>query len=105
MLLLGKIASLGKLVGHPINMVDSWTALSAVFIVGVDAGGPPVMIYGWIGVCMATMIVALSMAEMCARWPVAGGQYSWVALIAPPAISRQMSYITGWFMLMGKSGF
>ncbi|CRG86998.1 putative quinate permease [Talaromyces islandicus] len=92
------------MVGFSFNVVtwfDSWTALSAVFIVGVNAGGPPVMIYGWIGVCMATMLVALSMAEMCARWPLAGGQYSWVALMAPSTISRQMSYITGWFMLMG----
>lgn len=86
-------------------MFDSWSALSAVFIVGVTAGGPPVMIYGWIGVCLVTMIVALSMAEMCARWPLAGGQYSWVALMAPSRISRQMSYITGWFMLMGKCHF
>ncbi|GAB1212329.1 hypothetical protein ATERTT37_001467 [Aspergillus terreus] len=72
-----------------------------VFIVGVNAGGPPVMIYGWIGVCTVTMAIALSMAEMCSRWPVAGGQYSWVALLAPPRVSRQMSYITGWFMLTG----
>lgn len=45
------------------------------------------------------------MAEMCSRWPVAGGQYSWVALMAPKKIAREMSYVTGWFMLMGKSTY
>lgn len=59
------------------------------------------MIFGWIGVCVCTATVALAMAEMCSRWPVAGGQYSWVALLAPGRIARLMSYVTGWFMLMG----
>ncbi|KAJ5592250.1 hypothetical protein N7537_009154 [Penicillium hordei] len=78
-----------------------WTALSGVFIIGIQAGGPPVMIFGWISVCMFTMLIALAMAEMCSRWPVAGGQYSWVAMLAPTRVSRQLSYITGWFMLTG----
>lgn len=60
------------------------------------------MLFGWLGVCVITFAVALSMAEWCSRWPVAGGQYSWVFLLAPPKIAREMSYITGWFMLMGK---
>ncbi|KAJ5496876.1 hypothetical protein N7463_008863 [Penicillium fimorum] len=89
------------MVGFSFSIVTCWTALSGVFIIGVEAGGPPVMIFGWIGVCIITMLIALAMAEMCARWPVAGGQYSWVALLAPPKVSRQLSYITGWFMLTG----
>ena len=41
------------------------------------------------------------MAEMCSAYPVAGGQYSWVAIIAPPRIARGMSWITGWFLIVG----
>ncbi|KAL3473446.1 amino acid/polyamine transporter I [Aspergillus californicus] len=93
--------SLLDMVGFSFSIVTCWTALSGVFIVGVTAGGPPVMVLGWLGVCVVTLTVALSMAEMCSRWPVAGGQYSWVALLAPPKIARQLSYITGWFMLTG----
>ncbi|KAF9890903.1 hypothetical protein FE257_005479 [Aspergillus nanangensis] len=93
--------SLLDMIGFSFSIVTCWTALSGVFIVGVNAGGPPVMIFGWIGVCVVTMAIALSMAEMCSKWPVAGGQYSWVALLAPPRISRPLSYITGWFMLTG----
>lgn len=55
----------------------------------------PVIVYGWIGVCVFTMFVALALAELCSRWPVAGGQYSWVAVLAPPRVSRQLSYVTG----------
>ncbi|KAJ5753614.1 uncharacterized protein N7511_007767 [Penicillium nucicola] len=68
------------MVGFSFSIVTCWTALSGVFIIGVEAG---------------------AMAEMCSRWPVAGGQYSWVAMLAPPRVSRQLSYITGWFMLIG----
>ncbi|OGE53836.1 hypothetical protein PENARI_c007G11551 [Penicillium arizonense] len=93
--------SLFDMVGFSFSIVTCWTALSGVFIIGVEAGGPPVMIFGWIGVCVFTVFIALAMAEMCSRWPVAGGQYSWVAMLAPPRVSRQLSYITGWFMLTG----
>ncbi|KAJ5881640.1 uncharacterized protein N7529_000312 [Penicillium soppii] len=89
------------MVGFSFSIVTCWTALSGVFIIGVEAGGPPVMIFGWIGVCAFTVLIALAMAEMCSQWPVSGGQYSWVAMLAPPRVSRQMSYVTGWFMLAG----
>ncbi|CAI7615691.1 unnamed protein product [Penicillium glandicola] len=92
------------MVGFSFSIVTCWTALSGVFIIGIQAGGPPVMIFGWIGVCIFTVFIALAMAEMCSRWPVAGGQYSWVAMLAPPRVSRQLSYITGWFMLTGIIG-
>jgi choline transport protein len=38
---------------------------------------------------------------MCSAYPVAGGQYSWVAILAPPKVARAMSYVTGWFMCTG----
>ncbi|RAH61606.1 GABA permease [Aspergillus piperis CBS 112811] len=89
------------MIGFSFSVVTSWTALSGVFIVGVTSGGPPVMVFSFIGVSLLTLAVAIPMAEMCSMYPVAGGQYSWVAALAPPKISRQLSYITGWFMLIG----
>ena len=89
------------MIGFSFSIVTSWTALGGVLIVGVESGGPPVMIWSWIGVCVFSLAVAYSMAEMCSAYPVAGGQYTWVAVIAPPKIARGMSWITGWFMLVG----
>ncbi|OKL62013.1 hypothetical protein UA08_02705 [Talaromyces atroroseus] len=89
------------MLGFSFSIVTCWTALSGSLIIGVSSGGPPVILYGWIGTCVFTLAVACAFAEMCSRWPVAGGQYSWVALMAPKKISREMSYVTGWFMLMG----
>lgn len=53
------------MVGFSFSIVTSWTALSGVLIIGVETGGPPVMIWGWLAVCLFTLSVAYSMAEMC----------------------------------------
>ena len=89
------------MIGFSFSIVTSWTALGGVLIVGVESGGPPVMIYSWIGISIFALAVAYSMAEMCSAYPLAGGQYSWVAVLAPPKIARGMSWLTGWFMITG----
>lgn len=63
------------------------------------------MVFSFIGVSLLTMAVAIPMAEMCSMYPVAGGQYSWVAALAPPKIARGLSYVTGWFMNIGAFCF
>src|ERR1043165_5341584 len=83
------------MVGFSFSIVTSWTALSGVLIIGVESGGPPVMIWGWLAVCLATLTVAYSMAEMCSAYPLAGGQYSWVAILAPQRWARGFSYVCG----------
>ena len=89
------------MIGFSFSIVTSWTALSGVLLIGVTSGGPPVMIWSWVGICIVSLIVAYSMAEMCSAYPVAGGQYSWVAVLAPKKYARGMSYLCGWFMLIG----
>ncbi|KAJ4374776.1 hypothetical protein N0V83_001852 [Neocucurbitaria cava] len=89
------------IVGFSFSIVTCWTALSGVLIIGVESGGPPVMIWGWVAVCLVTLAVAYSMAEMCSAYPTAGGQYSWVAILAPTRWAKGLSYLCGWFMLIG----
>ncbi len=50
------------------------------------------MIYSWIAISIVSLAVAYSMAEICSAYPVAGGQYSWVAVLAPPGIARAASW-------------
>lgn len=88
-------------IGFSFSVVSCWSALGGVLIIGVQCGGPSVMIYSWIGVCLFSLAVAYSMAEMCSAYPLAGGQYTWVAHVAPPRIARGLSWVTGWFMLTG----
>ncbi|KAH8120080.1 amino acid transporter [Phellopilus nigrolimitatus] len=93
--------SLLGMIGFSFSIVTSWTALGGVLITGVNAGGPAVMIYSWIAISLVSLAVAYSMAEICSALPVAGGQYSWVAALAPPTIARGASWVTGWLMITG----
>ncbi|KAF3009397.1 hypothetical protein E8E14_009329 [Neopestalotiopsis sp. 37M] len=93
--------SLIGVIGFSFSIVTCWTALAGTMTVGIEAGGPPVMVWSWIAVSICAAAVALSFAECCAQYPVAGGQYSWVAAIAPKRFARGMSWVTGWFMLIG----
>ncbi|XDG06829.1 hypothetical protein ABKA04_006444 [Annulohypoxylon sp. FPYF3050] len=93
--------SLLGMIGFSFSIVTCWSALGGTLIVGIVSGGPQVMIYAWIGVSLFSLAVAFSFAEMCSAYPVAGGQYSWVAVLAPSRWARGMSWVTGWFMLVG----
>jgi amino acid transporter len=106
--------SLLGMVSFSYSIVTSWSALSGVLAIGVVSGGPPVMIWGWLCLCLLSLPVAYSMAEMCSaygqlisllatsanylRYPIAGGQYSWVAILAPTRWARPMSYLCGWLV-------
>ncbi|KAI0150165.1 putative GABA permease [Xylariaceae sp. FL1272] len=96
--------SLLGMIGFSFSIVTCWTALSGTFTVGISSGGPPVMVWSWIGVTVAALAVALSFAEFCTIFPLSGGQYSWVAALAPPSWARGLSWVTGWFMLIGLVG-
>ncbi|KAK5083191.1 hypothetical protein LTR05_007075 [Lithohypha guttulata] len=99
-----KLADLGYeqgMLGFSFSIVTCWTALAGVLIVGITSGGPPVMVWSWIAISICSLFVAYSFAEMCSAYPIAGGQYSWVAILAPKSIARSMSYVTGWFMITG----
>ena len=89
------------MLGFAFSIVTSWTALGGVLVVGIESGGPPVMIWSWLAICVLSLAVAGSMAEICSAYPVAGGQYSWVMILAPRSVARGMSFVTGWFMLTG----
>lgn len=88
--------SLFGIVAFSFSIVTSWTALAGVMIVGVQSGGPPVIVWSWVAICLLSLSVAYSMAEMASAYPVAGGQYCWVAIFAPKSLRRGMSYVTGW---------
>jgi len=89
------------MIGFSFSIVTCWTALGGVLVVGIESGGPPVMVWSWLAVCALSLCVAYSFAEMCSAYPVAGGQYSWVAILAPPKYARGLAWVTGWFMCTG----
>lgn len=68
---------------------------------GIALGGPPLFIYGFIMMSMVAFCVAISLGELSSALPHSGGQYYWVAVLAPQSCRRFCSYITG---ILGWAG-
>ena len=70
--------------------------------VGMNAGGPVLITWGWPIVGIMTLFVGLAMAEVCSSFPTAGGLYYWAAKLAPPRTAAAWSWFTGWFNFLGQ---
>ena len=89
------------------NFAVSFTIISilsgclTLFYFGMDEGGPAIIVWSWPIVGIFTLLVGLSMAEVCSSFPTAGGLYYWSAKLARnngPA----WSWFTGWFNFLGQ---
>ena len=89
------------------NFAVSFTIISILtggittFYLPIYAGGPLAATMSWIVIGFFTLMVAMSMAEICSAYPTAGGLYYWSAKLArrnAPA----WSWFTGWFNLVGQ---
>ncbi|HJY67106.1 MAG TPA: amino acid permease [Streptosporangiaceae bacterium] len=89
------------------NFAVSFTIISilsgclTLYYFGMEEGGPAIIVWGWPIVGIFTLLVGLSMAEVCSSFPTAGGLYYWAAKLAPrhgPA----WSWFTGWFNFLGQ---
>jgi amino acid permease (GABA permease) len=89
------------------NFAVSFTIISilsgclTLYYFGMEEGGPAIIVWGWPLVGIFTLLVGLSMAEVCSSFPTAGGLYYWAAKLSPrhgPA----WSWFTGWFNFLGQ---
>ena len=88
------------------NFADSFTIISilsgclTLYGFGMLTGGPVVIVWGWPFVGIMTLLVGLSMAEVCSSFPTVGGlttgRPSW------PANAAAWSWFTGWFNFLGQ---
>lgn len=89
------------------NFAVSFTIISilsgclTLYGFGMNTGGPALITWGWPIVGIMTLLVGLSMAEVCSSFPTAGGLYYWAAKLAPgnPGV---WSWFTGWFNFLGQ---
>jgi amino acid transporter len=78
------------------------TSLSFVISYGLVTGGPVVMVWGWIVSSIFTILIGLSMGEICSVYPAAGSVYYWAGALSSKEWAPVNSYITGWFNLLGN---
>ncbi|XP_016455627.1 amino-acid permease BAT1 homolog [Nicotiana tabacum] len=84
------------------SIISVLTGLNTLFGTGLSFGGPISYIYGWLIAGSFTMVVGLSMAEICSSYPTSGGLYYWSAMLAGPTWAPFASWITGWFNIVGQ---
>ncbi|TFK61724.1 APC amino acid permease [Pluteus cervinus] len=88
--------------GVSFSIISVITGIPSLFLYGLNTGGPAVMVWGWVVVACFTMLVGLSMAEVCSAHPTSGGPYFWAAMLSKPENAAFASWITGWFNLLGQ---
>ncbi|KXJ86868.1 amino acid/polyamine transporter I [Microdochium bolleyi] len=93
------VLALGSLV---LCLMATWEALSTVIAPALVSGGAPCLFYDYIVAIAGTMCIVFSLAELASIWPTAGGQYHWVAVLAPPKYRAVASWATGWVSVSGQ---
>ncbi|KAL9122703.1 MAG: hypothetical protein Q9187_000741 [Circinaria calcarea] len=84
------------------NILNTWFGLGSTLVLGFANGGPVTIVYGLILISVIYGATALSLAELSARYPTAGGQYHWTSVLAPKRISRGLSYACGSVNAIGR---
>lgn len=69
--------------------------------IALNSGGPSTIVLGWAIVGVMVTCVALAMAEVCSRYPTAGGLYFWAGELAKTN-KRAWAWFVGWFNFMGE---
>lgn len=78
------------------SIISVLTGVTTLYNNGLNFGGPVSVVYGWFIASAFTMLVGLSMAEICSSYPTSGGLYYWSAKLAGPGWAPFASWITGW---------
>ncbi|KIX02360.1 uncharacterized protein Z518_08301 [Rhinocladiella mackenziei CBS 650.93] len=85
-----------SLFGFAVCELITWETVLALFSQGFDNGGPAGLVYGFIIAWSSTLSVYTVISELASMAPIAGGQYYWVYMLAPPRWKVFSSYIIGW---------
>lgn len=76
--------------------------LSTTFYYPLAGGGPANVIWGWVGVSLIILCVAISLGEITSVFPTAGGVYYQTWMLAKPSYRRLASWICGWAFVVGN---
>lgn len=95
--------SVWSLGGLCLCLMATWEALSSTVAQALVSGGAPCLFWNYIISFVGTMFVVLSLAEIASMYPSAGGQYHWVAVMAPSRTTLPASWFTAWISVGGQT--
>ncbi|KAF2279837.1 amino acid transporter [Westerdykella ornata] len=85
-----------SILGMACTLMLTWQGSVANLLPPLLNGGPTGAIIAFPLVIFGVLCQVLVMAEMASMVPLAGGEYNWVAVLAPQNLSNFLSYTVGW---------
>ncbi|CAF0904084.1 unnamed protein product [Adineta ricciae] len=85
-----------------LTAVNVLASISLGFTFTLTTGGSAVAIYSWIVASVFTILVGLSLAEICSVYPSAGSVYHWSGQLVSAQRAPLASFICGWLNFIGN---
>lgn len=79
------------------SVISILTGAITLYDYGLSMGGPRQMTLGWPLATVGTLLIALSMAELCSAFPTSGGMIHWSGELGGPT----WAWFTAWFNIVG----
>ncbi|KAJ3997570.1 amino acid transporter [Lentinula boryana] len=76
-------------------------ALTSPIETSLISGGPATMLWSFVMVSVLTLPMAMSMAEICSKYPTSSGTYFWTYQLAPSKYRLLFSWVVGWLVTVG----
>ena len=89
--------------GFGFTEVGILVSISMLYGQALEAGGPSVLLWGFIVSYAMFTVTVYCMAEICSAYPCAGSVYHWSSLVTPERYAPLASYICGWSNFIGNA--
>lgn len=76
--------------------------LSTTFAYPLVGGGAANIIWGWVGISLIIVCVAVSLGEITSVYPTAGGVYYQAWMLSPPWCRKITAWVCGWSYVLGN---
>lgn len=94
--------TVSSIIGLGFTLMGVPFGLSSTLWISLVDGGSVTILYGWLIVGFFSLCVILSLSEIIAKFPTAGGVYHFSAILSSERYSLISSWLTGWFLLIGN---
>lgn len=84
-----------RIIAIGFNIFNSWLAIAASLSVAIAKGGTVSIIYGVLITFFLYTCAALTLVELAAIYPTAGGQYPLSSILAPKKANKFIPYACG----------
>ncbi|TQK42969.1 amino acid/polyamine/organocation transporter (APC superfamily) [Streptomyces sp. SLBN-118] len=85
------------------TIINILSGIFSAFGFGMGAGGPRILVFGWIGVSVMVLFVGAAMGEIASAYPTSGALYFSAGKLAKRHRGA-WSWYTGWLNFVGQVG-